>query len=128
MLSSSPLLRSVTLAPYPEHLRDMGKVERLVERGEDWNMAPVDTSMALLRVLGEAPVSVLPRHGSECLEGLRTVPLDGQEIVGGMLLDDTDGGVACRVQRIQGDHRTTDRNYLQQCPNRCQFAGRGFWS
>ena len=110
------------LAPYPEHLRDVGKVERLLERGEHFDMAPVDTPMALLQVLGEAPGSVVPRHGSECLEGLRTVPLDGQEIVGVMLLDDADGGVACRVQRIQGDHLTTDRNYLQQCPYRRQFA------
>ena len=39
-----------------------------------------------------------------------------------MLLDDTDGGVASGVQRIQGDHCATDRNHLQQCPDRRQFA------
>ena len=110
------------LATYPEHLRDVSKVERLLERCQHFDMTPVDPPMALQWIFTEASGGLFPGHGSECLVGLGTVPLGGQKIVGTMLLDDADGGVASGVQRIEGKHRATDRNHLQQCPDRRQFA------
>ena len=112
----------IALAAHPEHLRNMGIVDRLFRRRQHFDMATVDAPMALLRVFTEAPGSLFPWHGCQRLVGLGTVLLDGQQIVGAMLLDDAGGGVAGGVQRIEGEQRAADGDHLQQCSDRRKLA------